>query len=105
MALIQVTESHRDLNLVRFVSGSKLELMKILLIEPNLLFDEEYIHQFQLGSTHIMHHVKRYHPTEHHSNDHKDHPCHHENSHKLCNEKWHPLMSLKESQWKLRQHD
>ena len=43
---------------------------------------------------------------EHLSNDHKDHPNQHENSHKLCNEMEHPVFSLLESQWKLRQqHD
>ena len=41
---------------------------------------------------------------EHLSNDHKDHPNHHKNSHKLCNEMGHPVYSLMESQWKLRQH-
>ena len=40
------------------------------------------------------------------SNDHKDHPNQHENSHKLCNETGHPVVNLMESQWKLRQlHD
>ena len=40
------------------------------------------------------------------SNDHKDHPNQHENSHKLCNETGHPVVSLIESLWKLRQqHD
>ena len=30
----------------------------------------------------------------------------HKNSHKLCDEKGHPILSLMESQWKLRQlHD
>ena len=42
---------------------------------------------------------------EHLSNDHKDHPSQHENSHKLCNETEHPVVNLMESQWKLRQHD
>ena len=43
---------------------------------------------------------------EHLSNDHKDHPNQHENSHKLCDETGHPFDSLMESQWKLRQqHD
>ena len=36
-------------------------------------------------------------------NDHEDRLSQHENNHKLCNEKGHPLLSLKESQWKLRQ--
>ena len=43
---------------------------------------------------------------EHLSNDHKDCPHQHENSHKLCDEMGHPVMNLIESQWKLRQqHD
>ena len=47
-----------------------------------------------------------YHPMEHHSNDYKKCPHQHENSHKLCNETRHPVLSLTESQWKLRQqHD
>ena len=40
---------------------------------------------------------------EHLSSDHKDHPNWLENSHKLCNEMEHPVMSLLESQRKLRQ--
>ena len=40
---------------------------------------------------------------EHLSSDHKDHPNRLENSHKLCNEMEHPVMSLLESQRKLRQ--
>ena len=43
---------------------------------------------------------------EHLSNDHKDHLSQHKNSHKLCDEMWHPVVNLMESQWKLRQqHD
>ena len=43
---------------------------------------------------------------EHLSNDHKDRPNLHNNSNKLCDEMGHPLLSLMESQWKLRQpHD
>ena len=42
---------------------------------------------------------------EHFSNDDKDHSNQHENSHKLCYETGHPVLSLLESQWKLRQHD
>ena len=43
---------------------------------------------------------------EHLSNDHKNHPNQHENSHKLCDEMWHPVLNLLESQWKPRQqHD
>ena len=37
---------------------------------------------------------------QHFSNDHKDHPNQHENSHKLC-ETGHPVLSLLESQWKV----
>ena len=52
------------------------------------------------------HWVQKYPPTEHMSNDHKDHPNQHKNSHKLCDEMDHPIMSLMESQRKLRQqHD
>ena len=40
---------------------------------------------------------------EHLSNDHKDHSNHHKNSHKPHNETGHPVLSLLESQWKLRQ--
>ena len=42
---------------------------------------------------------------EHLSNDQEKHPNQHENSHKLCNEMEHPVLSLLESQWKLQQHD
>ena len=43
---------------------------------------------------------------EHLSNDYKDHPNQHKNSHKLCNETEHPVVNMMESQWKLRkQHD
>ena len=38
---------------------------------------------------------------EHLSNDHENCPNPHENSHKLCN----VVLSLMESQWKLRQDD
>ena len=37
--------------------------------------------------------------------DRKEHSNQHENSHKLCNETGHPVLSLLESQWKLGQHD
>ena len=40
---------------------------------------------------------------KHLSNDHKDHPNQHENSHKLSDETGHPVVYLTESQWKLRQ--
>ena len=40
---------------------------------------------------------------EHLSNDHEDHSNKDENSHKLCNETGHPVLSLLESQWKVRQ--
>ena len=37
---------------------------------------------------------------------HKGHPNQHKNSHKLCNETGHPVLSLLESRWKLtEQHD
>ena len=43
---------------------------------------------------------------EHLSNDHEDHPNQHENHHKPRNETEYPVLSLLESQWKLRQqHD
>ena len=35
-------------------------------------------------------------------NDHKDHPSQHKNSHKLCSETGHPVLSLLESQWNPR---
>ena len=40
---------------------------------------------------------------EHLSNDHKDRANPHKNSHKLCYKTGHPIVSLMESQWKLRQ--
>ena len=43
---------------------------------------------------------------KHFSNDPEDSPNQHENSHKLREETGHLILSLKESQWKLRQpHD
>ena len=43
---------------------------------------------------------------EHLSNDHKDHPNQHENSHKLCSEMGHLVFNVMENQCKLRhQHD
>ena len=43
---------------------------------------------------------------EHLSNDHKDHPNQHKNSHKLCDETGHPVVNMMESQWKPKQqHD
>ena len=43
---------------------------------------------------------------EHLSNDHKDILNQHKNSHKLYNETGHTVLSLMESQWKLKQqHD
>ena len=43
---------------------------------------------------------------DHLSNDHKDRPNQHKNSHKLCDETGHLTLHLVESQWKLRQqHD
>ena len=48
----------------------------------------------------------RYLPMEHLSNDHEDQPHQHENSHKPHDETGHPVLSLLESEWKLRQqHD
>ena len=45
-------------------------------------------------------------PMEHLSDDHEDYPNQHKNSHKLCDETGHLILSLMESQWKLRQqHD
>ena len=38
------------------------------------------------------------------SNDHEDHPNEHKNNHKPCDETRHALLSLLESQWRLRQH-
>ena len=43
--------------------------------------------------------------SEHLSNDHKDHPSQHKNSHKLCNETGHPVVNMMEIQWKLRQQN
>ena len=40
---------------------------------------------------------------EHLSYDHKDHPNQHKNGYKLCDETGHLILSLLESQWKLRQ--
>ena len=40
---------------------------------------------------------------EHPLNDQEDHPRQYKNNKKLCNEKQDPLLSLKESQWNLRQ--
>ena len=42
---------------------------------------------------------------EHLLNDHEDQPNQHNNSHELCDETEHPVLSLLGSQWKLRQHD
>ena len=36
------------------------------------------------------------------SNDDKDYPNQHENSRKLCNENGYPVLSFKETEWKLR---
>ena len=41
---------------------------------------------------------------EHLSNDHEDRPNYHKNSYKLCDEMGYSLLSLTESQWKLRQY-
>ena len=40
---------------------------------------------------------------EHLSSDQEDHPNQHENRHKLCDETGHPILSLLECQWELRQ--
>ena len=40
---------------------------------------------------------------EHLANDPKEHPNQHDNSHKPFDELKHPVLSLMESQWKLRQ--
>ena len=40
---------------------------------------------------------------EHLSNDHDDHSNQHKNGHKLGDETEHIILSLRESQWKLRQ--
>ena len=42
---------------------------------------------------------------EHLSNDQEDHPNQYENSHKPRDETGHPVLSLLEIEWKLRQHD
>ena len=43
---------------------------------------------------------------EHLSNDHNDCSNQHENTRKLCSERWHLIANWIESQWKLRQqHD
>ena len=48
----------------------------------------------------------RYPIMEHLSNDYKERPNQHENSHRLCEETEHPVLSLSQGQWKLRQqHD
>ena len=40
---------------------------------------------------------------EHYSNNNEDRSNQHENTHKICDETGHPVLSLIESQWKLRQ--
>ena len=42
---------------------------------------------------------------EHLSNDREDRPNQYKNGHKLCDKKSHPLLSLKASQWKMKQRD
>ena len=44
-------------------------------------------------------------PMERYWNDPDDRPNQHKNNHKLCNRKVHPLLRLKESQWKLGQQN
>ena len=51
-------------------------------------------------------HPQRYPPMDYISSDHRDHPNPHKNSYKLCDETRVSLLSLKQSQQKLRQqHD
>ena len=40
---------------------------------------------------------------EHPSNDQQHHPNQQENSHRVCDETGHPVLSLTKSKWKLRQ--
>ena len=64
-------------------------------------FNEGYIHQFQPESTHKIHeqqqkHIfQRYPPMGHLSNNPKDCPNQHENTHKQCNEMRHPIVHTK----------
>ena len=89
----------------------QLKTMEISEAWPDT-FDEGYIHQFQSEPTHKIHEQQQKHwvqrcpPMEDLSDDNKDCPNHHKNSQKICNERGHPLVNMKESQWKLRQqHD
>ena len=68
-----------------------------------------YIYQFQPSTSSRSNKLSTritisYPPIKHLSNDPKEHPNQHKNSQKLCNEKGHLLLTLKESQWKLRQY-
>ena len=70
------------------------------------------VHQFQPDPTHKIHYQQQmqqfstYPPMRHLSNDDKDCPNHHKNSHELCSETRHPVSSMMERQRKLRQpHD
>ena len=77
--------------------------MKFNEVWPDI-FDEEYIHQFQPRPRHK---IPQQSPSlKQLSNNLGDHPNLHENSHKLYNEMGHLILSLKNSQWKLRKkHD
>ena len=85
------------------------QLKTIGMNEAQNVYDEGYIYQFSQNSTHRnkmqpqKHWIQRYHPMEHLSNDQKDHPSPHKNSHKLYDKRGIPFLSLKESQKKLRQ--
>ena len=67
-------------------------------------YNEGYIHPFQPEPTHKIqsqqhkHHVYRHPPMEQLSNNQKDRPNQHKNSHKLCDDKGHPVLRLSESQ-------
>ena len=72
---------------------------------PNT-YNEGYIHQFQPEPIHEINDQQQKQSLktsshEHLSNDHKNCPNQHENSHKLCDETGHPVMNLMESQRKL----
>ena len=72
------------------------------------IYDEGYIFQFQPEPTHKIHQQQQNHwlwkyaPVEL-SKDHEDHSNQHKNSLNLCDEMRHKVLSLIESQWKLRQ--
>ena len=62
------------------------------------IYDEGYIYQLQPEAL-----ILKNSAMDHLSNDLKGHPNQHKNSHKLCGKTWHSILSLMESQWKLRQ--